>query len=105
MPGSYLPFSAGGRICLGRQFAQTGAIIALAIIFRQYSVELSVYDWATDAEIEAMNKDEKQKVWTKARDKGQGKFRNNIECLLSADMQGEPIPLRFVKRGRERFDF
>lgn len=103
VPGSYLPFSAGGRICLGRQFAQTEAIIALAIIFREYSVELSVEEWASDEEVSRMRAAQKRDVWLKAHQKALYKFSNNIECLLSADMQGEPIPVRFVRRGNERF--
>lgn len=100
--GSYLPFSAGGRICLGRQFAQTEAVVALAVLFQNYSIELSVQEWATDEQVENMTTDEKESLWEKARQAALSKFRNNVECLLSADMKGV-VPVRFVKRGEERF--
>ena len=102
--GSYLPFSAGGRICLGRQFAQAECMVAFALIFREFSVELSVDRWASDAEVGSMGDEGKRSVWQKARDEAHYKFRNNIECLLSADMTGEPVPIRFVRRGKERFN-
>jgi len=54
--GSFIPFSDGYRSCIGRRFAQVELLAVFAVIFRDYSVELAVDEYATDAEIAAMPK-------------------------------------------------
>ncbi|KAL2816283.1 cytochrome P450 monooxygenase [Aspergillus granulosus] len=39
--GAYIPFSDGGRACLGKKFAQIEVVIALTIILRRYRIELA----------------------------------------------------------------
>ncbi|KNG88605.1 putative cytochrome P450 monooxygenase [Aspergillus nomiae NRRL 13137] len=39
--GSYIPFSDGFRVCLGKKFAQVEFVVAVAIIFREYHVVLA----------------------------------------------------------------
>ncbi|KAI9376466.1 cytochrome P450 [Aspergillus egyptiacus] len=38
--GAYMPFSDGFRACLGKKFAQVKVVVALAILLRQYRIEL-----------------------------------------------------------------
>jgi cytochrome P450 len=40
MKGTFLTFSDGGRVCLGRKFAQSEYIAFLAMLLREYRVEL-----------------------------------------------------------------
>jgi cytochrome P450 len=66
--GAYLPFSEGYRACLSRRFAQVEIIAVLAVLFREYSVELAVDEWASDEEVDKMPVGgvERREVWEKA---------------------------------------
>ncbi|KAL8740699.1 MAG: hypothetical protein Q9190_006629 [Brigantiaea leucoxantha] len=103
--GAYIPFSEGHRACLGRRFAQVEVLVALAVIFSQYSVELAVDDWATDTEIERMDRTERKNIWQKARVQGRDLMREHMGMVFTMQMRKGLIPVRLVKRGSERFDF
>lgn len=45
---SSIPFSDGYRSCLGRRFSQVEILAVLAVIFRDYSVELAVDQFSSD---------------------------------------------------------
>jgi carotene epsilon-monooxygenase len=40
MPRSYIPFSGGPRKCVGDQFALMEAVIALAVLLKQFDFQL-----------------------------------------------------------------
>lgn len=103
--GAYLPFSEGYRSCIGRRFAQIELLAAIAVIFKTYSVELAVDEWATDAEVEAMDTAQKQSVWEKARDKVETQLRDDMGSMITLQLRVGHIALRLVKRGEERFDY
>ena len=69
--GSYIPFSDGYRSCLGRRFSQAKILAVLAVIFRDYRVELVVDQFSSDEQIDLVPKGgpERQKVWQKAADR------------------------------------
>ena len=101
--GAYIPFSEGFRACLGRRFAQVEVLAVLAVIFSQYSVELAVDEFATDEEVAQMSAEEKALVWFKAADKARWLMRCGMGTILTLQMRKGVVPLRFVKRGEERF--
>ncbi|KAF6813005.1 cytochrome p450 3a21 [Colletotrichum sojae] len=101
--GSYVPFSDGPRSCLGRRIAQVEIIAALSVIFQKYSLELAVDEWATDAEVEAMSREERAKLYKKAQDKCRKTLRTASTMLTLKLPHGTTVPLRIVPRGRERF--
>ncbi|EPE34014.1 Cytochrome P450 [Glarea lozoyensis ATCC 20868] len=102
--GAYIPFSDGQRSCLGRRFAQVEILAALAVILSQYSVELAVDEWAEDEHVAAMSHEEKMKVWQKAHDKAQFLLREKMTCIITVQLvKGVSIPVRFVRKGKERF--
>lgn len=101
--GSYLPFSAGSRGCIGQRFAEVEIMAVLARIFTQYSVELAVDEWATNEEIECMPSAEKGEVWCKAHHQAQDKLRNRLTCIITVQLNGTSVPLQFVERGQEQF--
>lgn len=105
--GSFIPFSYGYRSCVGRKFAQVELLAALAVIFREFSVELAVDAFATDAEIEAMPKGgkERREVWQKAADKANYLLTRTMTSMITLQMREEHVPLRLVRRGEERFVF
>ena len=103
--GSYLPFSEGFRACLGRRFAQVEVLAVLAVIFTQYSVELAVDDWATDEEVENMVEEERREVWRKAKNQAMESMRTGMVSSITFQLRNGKVPLRFVRKGRERFDF
>lgn len=100
--GAFIPFSEGFRSCLGRRFAQVEILAALAVIFTQYSVELAVDKYASDEEVEKMNQAEKEEVWERAAEDARELFRR-LSTILTLQMREGYVPVRFVKKGEERF--
>ncbi|KAK2019248.1 cytochrome P450 [Colletotrichum eremochloae] len=101
--GSYVPFSDGPRSCLGRRIAQVEIIAALSVIFQRYSLELAVDEWASDAQVDAMSRAEKQKLYKKAQDKCRETVNKATTMLTLKLPQGMSVPIRIVPRGEERF--
>ncbi|KAF2007674.1 cytochrome P450 monooxygenase-like protein [Amniculicola lignicola CBS 123094] len=105
--GSYIPFSEGSRSCIGKRFAQVEIVTALAVIFRTYSVELAVDEYATDAEVERLEKGgkERREIWQKAADRAEYLLRDTMSSIITLQLRGVTIPIRVVRRGEERFAF
>jgi cytochrome P450 len=103
--GAYVPFSEGFRACLGRRFAQVEILAALAVIFSQFSVELDVKKFAGDEELEKMNQQEKREVWVKARTAAETAMREGMATIITLQLRKGQIPVTFVKKGEETFDF
>lgn len=100
--GSYIPFSDGPRSCLGRRIAQVEIIAAVAVIFRDYSIELAVDEWASDEKIEGMDEEGRRDVYAKAQSVSRAKILG-ATSLLTLKMNDDYVPVRMVKRGKERF--
>ncbi|KAL9128415.1 MAG: hypothetical protein Q9217_002906 [Psora testacea] len=103
--GAYLPFSEGYRSCLGRRFAQVELLAFLAFVFSQYSVELSVEEWASDEQVEKMDEIGKREVWGKAKAKVERQMLNDMGSIITLQLRTGHIALRLVKRGSEMFDY
>ena len=103
--GAYIPFSEGPRSCLGRRFAQVEILVALALIFSQYSVELAVDSYATDEEVERMGERERREVWEKARVEVERQMKEDMGSVITLQLRKGGFGLRFVKRGKERFNW
>jgi cytochrome P450 len=105
--GAYVPFSEGYRSCIGRRFSQVELCAVLALIFRDYSVELAVDEWASDAQVDAMpvGGKERREVWEMARDKADRLLKTTLTSIITLQMRGHHVPIRLVKRGSERFLF
>ncbi|KAF2495368.1 cytochrome P450 monooxygenase-like protein [Lophium mytilinum] len=101
--GAYIPFSEGHRSCLGRRFSQVELCAVLALIFRDYSVELAVEEWASDEEVERMGVAERREVWEKAARRADGLLKTALTSIITLQMRGNQVPMRLVKRGSERF--
>ncbi|KAF2802022.1 cytochrome P450 monooxygenase-like protein [Mytilinidion resinicola] len=101
--GAYIPFSEGYRSCLGRRFSQVELCAVLALIFRDYSVELAVEEWASDEEVERMGVAERREVWGKAARRADGLLKTALTSIITLQMRGERVPIRLVRRGAERF--
>ncbi len=108
--GAFIPFSEGYRGCLGKRFAQVEIIAILAFIFSQYSVELAL-DAPGDKEgdngvsyeqLEAMTEAEKRELWRRRRGEVRKLVREKMIAAISFQLS-QKVPLRFVKRGKERF--
>jgi len=108
--GAWIPFADGARACPGRRFVQVEITAVLAVIFRLYTVELDVRrlkterypDGIGDERLAGMTGDEKRGVYEKAKDRAWERVRAAVPTI-SLRMEGEGVPLRFVRRGRERF--
>jgi cytochrome P450 len=99
--GSYIPFSEGSRSCPGRRFAQVEITAVLAVIFKAYSLELDVGEWASDGEVERMGTEERRGVYEKAKAKARKAIGESETVVTLQTRSG--VPVRFVERGRERF--
>ncbi|KAF7864008.1 hypothetical protein EAF04_006973 [Stromatinia cepivora] len=100
--GAFVPFSEGARACPGKRFAQVEMMASLAVIFSVWSVELDVREWASDEEIEGMGGEDRKAVHEKAIERAR-KLMRESESIITLQMLGEPVSLRFVRRVRERF--
>ncbi|TVY33469.1 Cytochrome P450 [Lachnellula subtilissima] len=100
--GSYLPFSEGPRSCLGRRLAQVKVMASLAVIFQLYSIELAVDEWATDDQVAKMSDEEKRILYKKAQVAAREKLRE-ATSLITLKLHPGFIPVRVVKKGKERF--
>jgi cytochrome P450 len=103
MKGSYIPFSEGARACPGRRFAQVEVTAVLSVIFQTYSVELDVSDWASDEEIGKMPREKRKEVYEKAIQRASDIVRRSKQIITLQMRRGDYVPVRFVKKGRERF--
>lgn len=101
--GSYIPFSDGARSCLGRRIAVVEIIAALAVIFRSYSVELAVDEWASRDEVEAMGREERARLYRRAQDKSRWTVGQATTRLTLNLHDGLHVPVRIVRRGEEKF--
>ena len=101
--GSYIPFSDGYRSCIGRRFAQVELLAFLALVFSQYSIELSVEEWASDEQVEKMDEIGKREVWEKAKAKIESQMRNDMFPIITLQLRKGHFALRLVRRGKEVF--
>lgn len=103
--GSYIPFSDGFRSCIGRRFAQVEILAAFAAIFSEYSVELAVDDFATDAEVDKMPKGgpERKRLYKMACDRAHNYIREKVGSIITLQFRGVTVPIRLVRQGEERF--
>lgn len=101
--GAYIPFSDGARSCLGRRIAQVEIIAALAVLFREYSLELAVDEWAGEEAVAAMGREEAREVYRRAQARSRWTMRQ-ATSLITLKLHGEMhVPVRVVRRGEERF--
>lgn len=101
--GSYVPFSDGARSCLGRRIAVVEMMAALAVIFRSYSVELAVDEWASQEQVDQMSREERARIYKKAQDKSRWTVGQATSRLTLNLHDGQYVPVRIVKRGEEKF--
>ncbi|KAK3710934.1 hypothetical protein LTR37_009955 [Vermiconidia calcicola] len=102
---SYIPFSEGYRSCLGRRFAQVEILAVLAVIFKTWSVELDVSEYLTDEELATASEEQKREAWNKADARARYLLRNGMMTIITIQMRKDKVPMRFVRRGDERFKF
>ncbi|KAJ8065105.1 hypothetical protein OCU04_005818 [Sclerotinia nivalis] len=102
--GAFISFSEGARACPGKKFAQVEMTAVLAVIFRKFSVELDVTRWATDEEVEGMNREERNVLYEMAMKEAKEVLGrcNQVQLVLKMARE-DRVPLRSVERGRERF--
>ena len=94
-------FAEGARACPGKRFAQVEITAVLTAVFSEYSVELDVREWASDEEIERMTEQERRELYERAREIARGKMLETDQVITLKIK--ENIPVRLVRRGRERF--
>ncbi|GAP84287.1 putative cytochrome P450 [Rosellinia necatrix] len=101
--GSYIPFSDGPRSCLGRRLAIVEVLAAVAVIFQSYSIENAVEDWASDEEVARMDRGQRAALYKTAVDRSRDVLASAETRVTLKLHNGRHVPLRLVKRGKERF--
>ncbi|PQE26132.1 cytochrome p450 protein [Rutstroemia sp. NJR-2017a BBW] len=102
--GAFLSFSEGARVCPGKKFAITEITAVLAAVFKEWSVELDVSEWASDEEVEGMGREEREKLYERASGRVMEVLgRCNQAQIVLKMAKGDRVGLRFVRRGGERF--
>lgn len=99
--GAYLPFSEGARVCPGKRFSPVEIIAVISLIFRNWSVELDVGKRASNEEVEDMGGEGRKEVYEKVVETVRRLIRGSKSTVTLQMMK--LVPLRFVKRGSERF--
>ena len=94
--GAFIPYSIGQRECIGKRFAQIEMLVVMAVIFRDWSVELVI-----DGE-EDLSHSEKQMAWETTRDMARAHLKTGMEHYMTMQLKKGLVPLRVVKRGSER---
>ncbi|KAG6017900.1 hypothetical protein E4U43_008393 [Claviceps pusilla] len=100
--GAYLPFSEGPRSCLGRRVAQVEVMTFLLVLFQRYSVELAADEWASEAEVRAMDRRARTDVYRMAQAASR-RTLGQARTVITLGLQGRTVPMRLVPRGREKF--
>jgi cytochrome P450 len=103
--GAFIPFSEGYRACLGRRFAQVEVLAVLAAIFREYTVELDLDEYASEEELAGMDDVLKRKTWDKARDTAEGLLKHGMMTIITIQMRAGKVPVKFTKRGSEKYKY
>jgi len=71
----------------------------------EYSIELSVDDYCADEAVEKMDPAEKRRVWERAREEFERKFRDEMGSVITLQLRGKGIKVTMCKRGHETFDW
>lgn len=103
--GGYIPFSDGYRSCLGRRFAQVEILAVLAVIFKHWSIELDVSMFMSDEELLKASPQQMREAWDKADARARNLLRTGMMTIITIQMRKDKVPVRFVKRGEEKFDY
>ncbi|KAG0650503.1 Cytochrome P450 [Hyphodiscus hymeniophilus] len=90
--GAFIPYSIGQRECIGKRFAQIEMLAVMAVIFRDWTVELVV-----DGE-EELSDNEKMGAWEKTRENAKAHLKTGMEHYMTMQLKKGLIPLSFVKR-------
>ncbi|EHA56986.1 hypothetical protein MGG_06872 [Pyricularia oryzae 70-15] len=101
--GLFVPFSDGARSCLGRRIARVETVTALAVVFRKYSMELAVDEWADDEAVKRMNDKERAELYHKAIARCMETLKTATSTLTLKLPKDQCVPVRVVRRGKERF--
>jgi cytochrome P450 len=91
--GSFIPFSIGQRECVGKRFAQVEMLVVLAVIFRDWRVEL-----VTDENFSCESDGLRRLAWEMARDAAKNHLRNGMEHYMTMQLGKDLVRLKLVKR-------
>jgi len=103
--GAYIPFSDGYRSCLGRRFAQVEILAVLAVVFKTWSIELCVGLTMSDEELVKADEEVRRSAWEQADKRARELLRTGMMTIITIQMRKGKVPMRFVRRGKERFDY
>ena len=77
----------------------------MAVIFKTWSVELDVGLTMSDEELEKADEEIRREAWNKADARARLLLREGMMTIITIQMRKEKVPMRFVKRGSENFNY
>jgi cytochrome P450 len=102
-PASEGNFDTLDRFWPRRWLAEIELSGVLAVIFKEYSLELDVRDLVGQRVTEEMDREELRAVYEEAKEKAQNRVRTGMKHHLTLQLKGGQVPLRLVRRGKERY--
>lgn len=77
----------------------------LAVIFKNWSVELDVGEYLSDQGLATASDEAKREAWGKAKSRSEDLLRNGMMTIITIQMRSGKVPMRFVRRGEEKFNY
>jgi cytochrome P450 len=95
--GAFIPFSIGQRECIGKRFARIEMLAVLAVLFKDWSVELIVEGEGR------MSMGKRWMAWEDERERVRENLRSGMEHYMTMQLGKGLCPMRIVKRGQEKY--
>jgi cytochrome P450 len=103
--GSFIPFSEGPRICLGKRFAQVEMVAVLVTMLRHHSLELSISEQGSATEVDALQPEVLVDMWSKAAEVARWRMHRGAKLKVTLTVHGDDVPIMVLPRKPEQFDF
>jgi hypothetical protein len=96
--GSFILLSGGQYACLCKRFSHVERLSALVVIFQEYSVQVAVNDGRLTRWLQRLGRIRGNWFGQKRRRKANEMLRDKVVSMITLQLRGNHIPVRFVQR-------